>query len=234
MPPRSNARKAGGTNSPAGAKIIEPWSLSGGLSVAPPTHDGAQFTCETLMLRFQRADIDLTAPMTSNLDGNVSGRSKPIETEPLARLDSTQTQCAVADDPGTEERCRFFITEDRWNRIGKCCRDERILRVSAIDLIAGKPGALAQVLAPARAKFADAARVLQPGDPDSLADRPLTHAGADLTDDPDGLVAGNERKRGVGQLAFDDVKIRPADPADGDANQDLPRAWLWHWKLAKL
>ena len=65
------------------------------------------------MLRFQRADIDLTAPMTSNLDGNVSGRAKPIETEPLARLDSTQTQGAIADDPGTEEGGRFFITEDR-------------------------------------------------------------------------------------------------------------------------
>jgi hypothetical protein len=152
----------------------------------------------------------------------------------LARLDSTQAQRAVANDPGTEEGGRFFITEDRWNRIGKCCWDERILRISAIDLIAGKPGALAQVLSPARAKFAAAARVLQPGDPDSLADSPLTHAGANLTHDPDGLVAGNERKRGVGQLAFDDVKIRPADPADSEAYQDLPRAWLWHWKLAKL
>jgi hypothetical protein len=29
--------------------------------------------------------------MTGNLDGNVRGRSKPIETEPLARLDSTHT-----------------------------------------------------------------------------------------------------------------------------------------------
>ena len=107
-------------------------------------------------------------------------------------------------------------------------------RVSTIDLIAGKPGALAQVLAPVRTKFADAARLLQPGDSDSLADRPLSHAGANLAYDPDGLVAGNERKRGIGQLAFDDVKIRPADPADSEANQDLPRAWLWHWKLAKL
>ena len=126
------------------------------------------------MLRFQRADIDLTTPMTSNLDGNVRGRSKSIETEPLAWLDSTQAQGAVADDPGAEEGGRFFITEDRWNRIGKCCRDERILRVSSIDLIAGKPGALAQVLSPARAKFAAAAGVLQPGNPDSLADCPLS------------------------------------------------------------
>jgi hypothetical protein len=41
--------------------------------------------------------------MTSDLDGNMSGRAKPIETEPLARLDFAQAQCAVADDSGTEE-----------------------------------------------------------------------------------------------------------------------------------
>ena len=64
-------------------------------------------------------------------------------------------------------------------------------------------------------------------------ERPLTYAGTTLTHNPDGLVAGNERKRGVGQLAFDDVKIRPADPADRETNQNLPRAWLRHWKLAK-
>jgi len=48
------------------------------------------------------------------------------------------------------------------------------------------------------------------------------------------LMARDQRKRGVGQLAFDDVKIRPADPADGNANQDLSRPWLWYWKLARL
>jgi hypothetical protein len=152
----------------------------------------------------------------------------------LARLNSTQAQCAVADDPGTEEGGRFFITEDRWNRIGKYFRDECILRISAIHLIAGKPGALAQVLTSTRAKFADTARALQPGDPDSLADRPFSHALADLTHDPDGLVTGNERQHWVGQLAFDDVKICPADSTDSEANQDVPRAWLWYWNFAKL
>jgi hypothetical protein len=152
----------------------------------------------------------------------------------LARLDSTQTQCAVADDPGAEERGCFFILEDRWEWIGKCCRNERILRISAIDLIAGKPGALAQVLAPARAKLADATRVLQPGNPDSLTDCPLTHVCADLAHDPDGLVTGNERERRSSQLTFNDVKIRPTDPADGDANQDFSGTRLWYWKLAKL
>jgi hypothetical protein len=76
--------------------------------------------------------------------------------------------------------------------------------------------------------------VLEPGDPDSLTDRPLAHAGAKLTHNPDGLVAGNERKSWVGQLTFDDVKIRPADPANGEANQDFSRTWLRYWKFAKL
>jgi hypothetical protein len=47
--------------------------------------------------------------------------------------------------------------------------------------------------------------MLQPGDPDSLADRPLTHTNANLTHNSDGLVAGNERKHGVRQLTFDDM-----------------------------
>jgi hypothetical protein len=76
--------------------------------------------------------------------------------------------------------------------------------------------------------------MLKPGDPDSLADRPLTYAHADLAYDPDGLVAGNERKRGIGKLSFDDVKICPAYPTDSDANQDLSWTRLWHWKVAKL
>jgi hypothetical protein len=76
--------------------------------------------------------------------------------------------------------------------------------------------------------------MLQPGNPNPLTDRPLTHAGADLTHDPDSLVAGNERKCGIGQLALNDVKIRPADPADSDTNQDLFRVWLRHWKFTKL
>jgi hypothetical protein len=76
--------------------------------------------------------------------------------------------------------------------------------------------------------------MLQPGDADSFADRPLTHASADLTHDPDGLVTGNERELRVSQLALDDVKICPADPANSEANQDLPMTWLRYWKLTKL
>jgi hypothetical protein len=60
--------------------------------------------------------------------------------------------------------------------------------------------------------------VLKPGDPDSFANRPLTHTGTNLTYDSDGLMAGDERKRGVGQFSFNDVKIRPADPTDSETN----------------
>jgi hypothetical protein len=60
--------------------------------------------------------------------------------------------------------------------------------------------------------------VLQPSDPNSLTNRPLNYTGADLTHHPDGLVARNEGKGGVSQLTFNDVKIRPADPTNSEAN----------------
>jgi hypothetical protein len=189
---------------------------------------------QTLMRWFQGTDIDLTAPMASDLNGNVRGCAKPIEAEPLAWLDSTQTQSPVANDPGTEEGSGFFITEHRRNWIGKRCRDERILCVAAVDLIAGKSGMLTEILSPACAKFAQAACVLQPGDSDPFADFPFSHIHADPTDNPDCLVAGNERKRGVWQLTFDDMKICPANPTDRDADQNFSGARLRCGNLPQL
>ena len=58
--------------------------------VGRPTYPcGAQFTCETLMLRFQRADIDPDNPNDEQSGWQCARTLKPIETEPLARLDST-------------------------------------------------------------------------------------------------------------------------------------------------
>src|SRR5262245_10426479 len=187
---------------------------------------------QTLMLGFQRTDIDLAAPVPRNLDGDMRGRAKPIETEPLTWLDSTQTQGSIADNSGAEEGGCFFIAEDRRDRIGKWSWDARIFCVTAINLITGKFGALTKVFSPGRAKFTDTARVLQPGNPNSLTDRPFSHASTNLTYSSDCLVAWNEGKRGVRQLTFDDMKIRPANSTDGDANQNLPRAWLRKWKVS--
>jgi hypothetical protein len=93
---------------------------------------------------------------------------------------------------------------------------------------------LTEILSPACTKFAQAACVLQPGDSDSFADFPFSYIHADPTDNPDCLVARNERKRGVWQLTFDDMKIRPANPTDRDADQNLPRGWLRCWNLPQL
>jgi hypothetical protein len=47
-------------------------------------------------------------------------------------------------------------------------------------------------------------------------------------------MAWDKRKRGLSQFAFDDMKIRPADPTDSQANQHFSGAWIRYWKLAKL
>ena len=49
-------------------------------------------------------DVDLAAPVTRHLDGDVGRTPEAVEAQPLAGLDLTQPQCPVADDPGAEKR----------------------------------------------------------------------------------------------------------------------------------
>ena len=66
------------------------------------------------------------------------GGAEPVESEPLTRLDAAQSQGAIADDAGAEQRRGFVIGKARWNGIGKPRRHDRIFRIPAVDLIAGE------------------------------------------------------------------------------------------------
>jgi hypothetical protein len=46
-------------------------------------------------------------------------------------------------------------------------------------------------------------------------------------------MSGNEREFGTFQLALDDVQIRPADTADGNADKDFPEAGLRHGHIVE-
>ena len=61
----------------------------------------------------------------------------------------------------------------------------------------------------------------EPGDADPFADGEALDAGAELLDDADDLVAGNDRQPLVRQLAVDDMQIGAADAAGLDADQHL-------------
>jgi hypothetical protein len=46
-------------------------------------------------------------------------------------------------------------------------------------------------------------------------------------------MSRDKRELGTFQLAFNDVQIRTADPADGDADKDFPGARLRHGHIVE-
>src|SRR5206468_7934188 len=110
-------------------------------------------------------------------------------------------------------------------RIGQLERvpgvDDGVVGIAAVRVIADKPRVRAQIFVPALALCALAARVTEPRHADAIADLEAGDAVADLIDDTDNLVAGDQRDLGVGQLAVDDVEIGPADSARADLDEQL-------------
>jgi hypothetical protein len=100
---------------------------------------------------------------------------------------------------------------------------DRILGVPAIDVAAGKSRVVAQILAAREAVAARAARRGEPGNADAIAARERFDAIADFGHGPDDLMARDDRIPGRGQLAVDDVKVRPANTARIHFDENLSR-----------
>jgi CheY-like chemotaxis protein len=82
-----------------------------------------------------------------------------------------------------------------------------------------------------RAVRADASLEVQPRVLMLTARDALEDRVAGLDDGADDLVAEHERQAGVGELAVRDVEIGAADPAGGDAEQELARTRAWDGEL---
>jgi hypothetical protein len=183
----------------------------------------AQFMGQRPMLFLERTNIHRTTPRTRNLNRDMRARAEPIEAEALARLDTAEPQGAIPDDAGTQQRCRFLVREPRRQRICVTSRHDRIVRIAAVDLVAGEGRAQAQILPAAQTKLASAAGRLQPGNADPIAFLQIAHIPAQPLDDADHLMPGDNVRRDMGQLAFDDMKVRPAHAAHMDTDPDLAR-----------
>ena len=107
------------------------------------------------------------------------------------------------------------------DRKTKALVGERVLCVSSINLVSREAGTVAQVFAPRAAVRAYSARETEPGDADPVAGAKTIDVVSDFRHDADDLMAGNQGKLGLGQLAVNHVEIRPADAAGVHANQHL-------------
>jgi len=68
-------------------------------------------------------DIDFAIPTFQNMDCEMSGGAEAEESDALAFFDTRHTECAEADDAGTEQRRSMEIVELR--RIGNKSRRGR-------------------------------------------------------------------------------------------------------------
>ena len=111
---------------------------------------------------------------------------------------------------------------------------DHLLREAAVDVIAGEARLGAEVLPPAQAVPAAAARPGEPRDPDrGPASNRVTPSPSPL-DRPHDLMAEHERHVRSRKLTVQDVEVGPADAARVDGNAHRSRARLGAWQLALL
>src|SRR6266852_1196946 len=89
---------------------------------------------------------------------------------------------------------------------------DTVLRVPAVDGVAGEERSIAEILATGRAIVAGLVAPSEPWDAHALSAR---------LDDSRDLMARNERQLRLLELAVDDVKVGPADGTRFDPDQDL-------------
>ena len=98
-----------------------------------------------------------------------------------------------------------------------------VLGKTAVRLIARESRISTQVLSPAHAVAALAARVRKPRDADAITRLDVRDAVADILHHPDDLVPRHERKIRDRHLAVDDADVRAAHAARPHAHQHIAR-----------
>src|SRR5215469_8857528 len=130
--------------------------------------------------------------MASDLRDDVRGSAKSIDAKPW-RV-SRHAQTAIADEARAHERRGVRVIEDRWDRKAVCGVGNRVLRISAVDVVPGELGVLAEILAAASAVDARAVDPSQPRHADAIARGEGVDAFTRLLDDADDLMSEHERQ----------------------------------------
>ena len=182
----------------------------------------AEFAREFLgrIVALAREGEHLLPMKDGELRHDVRGGSEAIDAETLCV--AHQIPSAVADQTGAHQRCGLGIGVKVGNREGIVGSRGRKFGIAAIEGVAGELRSLAQVLALRAAEAAAAAGRAEPRYADAVADLEPGDPGSDRNDAADDLVPGYDVGLGVLQLAIDHVQIGAADPASGNADQDLP------------
>ncbi len=231
VPPGATARRATGTSSPAGAKTIAASSASGGPASPssetsePPSVSPAQTAPSSSAKRCVSASPrpgereHAPALVGRHLADDVGRGAEAVEADPL-RV-AAEPQRPVADQPRAQQRRRLEVGVALGDREAVALVGDRLLRVAAIELIAGEAGPLAEVLAARAAVAALAVGPSQPRDPDPLPGGEALGPLPRPLDGADYLVSDDQGQLRVAQIAVDHVEVGATDAAGAHCDQDL-------------
>ena len=117
-------------------------------------------------------------------------------------------------------------TIEARKREGEVSISHHMGRKATVACIAGEERPVAEILSVGRTIRTATAGVPQPGNVDAYAGSRPRDAATKRIDDPDDLVAGNDRQLRIGQFAVDDAQIGPADRAGLDAHTNFTGAGM--------
>src|SRR5215468_6229547 len=129
--------------------------------------------------------------MARHLRDDVGGGAKAVDPD-QPRI-PRHAQRAVADEPGAHQRRRLDIAVARIDCKAIAFVGDGQFRITAVDLIAGEAGAVAEILAPAAAILANPAGPTEPWHADPVADRETVDRFSLLDDGADDFVSGHQR-----------------------------------------
>ena len=138
----------------------------------PPTHDAPSSRASS---RWPSPRVSTTTSQPqccSTWSARCADAPNPSSATRSPGCTSARRRAAVADDARAQQRRRFEVVErPAGSRTANVLRHRDVVGVPAVDGPSGEVGGDAEVLLSATAELADAARVMEPGDADPVADR---------------------------------------------------------------
>jgi hypothetical protein len=137
------------------------------------------------------------------------GGTETKQAHPLSGLDAGDTQTAKTDDAGTQEGSSMPIIEGFGKGVYEISPSDRKLGIAPVHGITGKGWRIAKVFQVVLTVPAAPFDAADPGNSHPAADRKGQGGAVDHL--PYNLVTGDELVTTPGQVAVDDMQIRPAD-----------------------
>ena len=147
------------------------------------------------------------------------------EPQQLAVLQPGEGERAISDGAGAEQRRRLHVREGIGDDAGVILAHRHELGVAAVDIPAGGPKRLAQIL------VSRPGRSMDPTDAYPVTDSELADARTGAGDTADYLVPRDDREARRRRAPFDLVELGVTDAARRNADEDFTRRWFRHRQL---